>query len=380
MSLLKPMGTGQGYAKVGILGFQGSGKTFTAKEIAIGLRALFGLKGPIAMFDTESGSEYIAEAVLKATGQPLIGVRSQSFADLVTTMREAEEAGVAALIVDSLTHVYRDLTASYLAEVNSFRARKNLRPRTSLEFQDWGPIKERWAREWAVPYLNSKLNIIVCGRAGFEYGEEIDPETDKKQLTKLGVKMKAESEFGFEPSLLIEMEAIQTRPRGKGPQKRAIVNRATVLKDRFDLLNGRQADAPTFEFFKPHFDRLKPGAHAPVEAGTKTTFGIDHGGDGEFYQERRQRAILAEEIQGELVRIGLAGQSADEKAARFALFDAVFGTRSWTKISESTASEELRKGLAEIRRLHPREGEDAGAEAGSETGATESTEKAELAS
>ena len=52
-SRLQSLGKGQGYLKAGFLGFPKSGKTFTSFRLAFGVRKHFGLKGRIAMFDTE---------------------------------------------------------------------------------------------------------------------------------------------------------------------------------------------------------------------------------------------------------------------------------------------------------------------------------------
>src|SRR5262249_49054911 len=149
------------------------------------------------------------------------------------------------LIVDSVTHIWRDLCASYLKRVNLAREKKNLPPRLNLEFQDWNPLKEIWNDRWTAFYLNSRLHIIIAGRAGFEYDFTENEETGKKELVKPGIKMKTGGEFGFDPPLLRERE----RPRVPGAGARRIVHRATVLGDRFGLIDGRQGDNPTFEFF-----------------------------------------------------------------------------------------------------------------------------------
>jgi hypothetical protein len=55
--------TSAGHLKAGFLGFAKSGKTHTAVELALGTRDFLKLTGPIAMFDTERGSEYWAPRV-----------------------------------------------------------------------------------------------------------------------------------------------------------------------------------------------------------------------------------------------------------------------------------------------------------------------------
>lgn len=337
MSLLKPLGSGQGYLKAGIQGFASSGKTFTATSIAIGLRDMMNLKGPIAFFDTEGGAEYIAHRVKAETGLDLVGTRSQAFQDLIDATKEAEREGVSVLIVDSISHVWNELQKSHIARVNENLKRRNRPQRYNLEFQDWGPIKTKWA-EWTSLFLNSRLHIIFCGRAAFTYDHEINEDTGKKDLVKTGTKMRAENEFGYEPSLLIEMEAIKQKSK-----KGAVIHRATVLKDRFDEFNGQQFDNPTFKTFLAHFERLKPGAHAPIDTSIKTEPLIDEEG----HDDRRRREILCEEIQGEIVDM-YPGQTAAEKQAKAHLIFETFNTRSWTAV-EGMSLEQLRTGLSRIR-------------------------------
>jgi hypothetical protein len=343
MGILQKLGNGQGYLKAGLLGFAGAGKTMTATKIAVGTRAFFKEDGPIAMFDTEGGSEYIAEIVRSATGKDMVGVKSRSLDDLLEVGQECVKSGVSVLIVDSMTHVWRDVVDSYLAEVNRQRAGRNQGPRKTLEFQDWGPIKAKFG-QWTDFYLNSKLHIIIAGRAGWDYEEEKN-EQGKKQLVKSGTKMKTESEFGFEPSLLIEMEMIDERSGGK---KSGVVSRmATVIKDRFAVIDGKQFKNPKFEDFLPHIERLKPGAHTDIDMSLKTTHDVDETGDAQYYRERKTREILCEEIQGELTA-AFPGQSADEKKIKVDLIFNAFNTRSWTAV-QSTDSEKLRAGLKAIR-------------------------------
>jgi len=349
MTLLKALGTGQGHLKAGFLGFQKSGKTYTAVGLAIGTRAFFNLKGPIAMFDTEGGSEYVAQRIKRETGSPLVGIRARSFDDMVRFGQECVKEGVAVAIVDSVTHTWRELCEAYLKQVNERRAqiakdRKwTFRPQRSLEFQDWGTVKGIWNDRWTEFYLNAPLHIIICGRAGYEYDFE---ETDegRKELVKTGVKMRVEAEFGFEPSLLVEMERTQV-PNRKGGF--TIHRTATVIGDRFGILDGKSAVDPGFDFFKPHVALLTPGAHAPVDTTVKTDTGADEEGSDAWARERKARTILCEEIQGELMA-AYPGQTAAEKKAKADILHDLFATRSWTAV-EAMESERLRTGLKALR-------------------------------
>jgi hypothetical protein len=342
-SFLKALGRGQGYLKAGFLGFNKSGKSYTSAKLAIGVRNYFKLTGPVAMFDTEGGSEYLAPMVRKETGQDLLGFASHSLADLLGMAREAEAAGVAALLVDSISHPWRELCSSHLEEVNRRRKAKNQQPRHKLEFQDWAIIKDKWA-EWTNFYLNSRLHIIVCGRAGFDYDYETNDETGRKDLVKTGVKMKTEGEFGFEPSLLVEMERVQDLT---GDHTK-VIHRAVIIGDRFGVIDGAFADDPDFSFFEPHIRMLTPGAHATIDTRNKTTTGYSDEGDGDWMREKRAREIYCEEIQG-LMTEKWPSTSAAEKQEKLALLEKVFATRSWTKVSETLDSQTLKAGLETIR-------------------------------
>jgi hypothetical protein len=158
---------------------------------------------------------------------------------------------------------------------------------------------------------------------------------------KTGVKMKTESEFGFEPSLLVEMERVQTGADGKLQSR--ITHRATVIKDRFGALDGKECDNPSFEFFKPFVERLNPGAHVSVDTTRQTDLAVNEAGDAAFHAERKHRAIFCEEIQGALLA-SFPGQSADEKKAKASLIQRLFNTYSWTAV-ESMDSAKLKAGL-----------------------------------
>jgi len=350
MALLKPA-TGGGYLKAGILGFAKSGKTHTAIELAIGTRNFFGLEGSIAMYDTESGSDYWSARVRKATGKDMLVVKSRSLTDLIETVDECMSVGVSVLVVDSVTHVWREVCDAYLSELQKAAKAKGWRQPDKLEFQDWGKIKNKWST-WPDLYLNSPLHIIVCGRAGHEYDYETN-ERGKKELIKTGIKMKVEGEFGFEPSLLVEME----RDWSNSDPPR-MVNRATVIGDRFDLMNGRSCDMPTFEFFKPFVELLAPANHAPVDTTVKTEFGLDETRTDDWKREKDRREIVAEKIMSAFTLAGMDGKSNDDKKARTEAMDRYWQTTSWKELSEKLPSGSMEIGLRRFQADHGLVGDD----------------------
>lgn len=336
MGLLKPATKGS-YLKAGFLGFAGAGKTYTAVLLAIGTRKLFGLPGAIAMFDTERGSDDIEDLVEKETGTKLLVAKRRSLVDLMNVARECESGGVSVLVVDSITHVWREVTESYQKE------KKKRGQRDRLEFQDWGRIKSEW-QQWPDWFLNSAMHVIVCGRAGWDY-ETQENDDGKKEMIKSGVKMKAEGEFGFEPGLVVEMQRdFATDRKGRLSEDRNVINRALVLKDRKRVLDGRACEDPSFEFFRPHVERLLGGEHVAVDTTGRTAFELDSGGRDRWQRERESREILTGEIKGALLCVW-PGDTRDEKREKVSALSEFWGVKSWEAIEKTVHSVELRNGL-----------------------------------
>jgi hypothetical protein len=317
----------QAKLKAGFQGFAGSGKTFTATTLMIGLihymRKLELAEGnkPLYFIDTETGSDWLAP-IIRSNAIELRVLKSRAFKDLIPAVREAEEQG-AGLIVDSITHFWTEF-------VEAYKRRKN---RTRLEFQDWGWLKPEWAKFTDV-YVNSNLHMIICGRAGYEYEYNVDEDTGKKELQKSGVRMKAESEIGFEPSLLIMME------RNVDPRTLQVHRTANVLKDRSTLIDGQAFNNPTFETFLPHIQFLNlGGTQMGVDLSRTSESMVGELGSPErpsWKYEQEQKEILLEKIQALFVKADLSGQSKEGKKEIMRLLERHFHTTSWKEVEGYT--------------------------------------------
>lgn len=355
MGLLRKAENEMAFAKVGIMGFAGAGKTYTASLICIGLHKHIGSTKPVAFLDTETGSDF-AVSLFRKAGVELLVAKTKSFPDLMTFMAEARESSDIA-IIDSVSHIWAELQAGYLAKINEGRKQKNYSTITRLEFQHWGPIKAEWAR-FTSAFLTAPMHTIICGRAGYEYDYQQDDPEAKKELIKVGTKMKAEGEFAYEPSLLIEMEKVQSNPEvGLGSKRkkqaggiRSVLNRAFIIKDRADLLDGQYIENPTFESFKPHFDFLNiGGVHRPTDTGASSSDLFDAQGQDDWTREKKAREKWMEEIQG-LLTSKYPGQSADEKKQKVDLVYQFLGTRSWTAV-EQMKYEAIKEGYEKMRKF-----------------------------
>lgn len=342
------------YFKAGILGFPGSGKTYTASLLAIGIcQNIKNTK--VAFFDTETGSDFLLPK-LQAAGIEVFQVKSRSFSDLLQTIKDCEAEKVGVLIIDSITHVWRDLCDSY---------DKKLKRNGRLQFQDWAIVKGEW-KLYTDAFVNSPIHIIVCGRAGYEYDYDFN-EDGSKDLIKTATRMKVESEFAFEPSLVIEMERtsegkeelkeVMGKKDFKSKAKKQThapkagskwIHRAYVLKDRTDTLNGEVFDYPTFENFVPHFKALNIGGeHLGVDTSRTSEDRFNREGKPQWAVDKNRAQIALEELKAEVDK-NLPGSTAKEKQAKIKLSEYLFKTSSGTAL-EGMSYMILEQGLKRMR-------------------------------
>jgi hypothetical protein len=351
MSIFHKATNAMAFAKVGLLGFAGSGKTRTATEIAIGLHNALGSKKPITWVDTETGSDFVLP-IFQKHGIELLVSKTRAFKDLAEALREAPSISDI-FIIDSVSHFWTDI-------VESYRKKKNV---NRLSFQDWGIIKPMWSNDFSMPFVTSALHIIVCGRAGFEY-DYFEGDEGKMELYKTGTKMKAEGEFGFEPSLLIEMERIKNPEATESYREaktkdakmkaakqimaeREFVRKATVLKDRSDIMDGKTFYNPSYKDFAPHWQSINIGGeHKPLEGGDSTDL-FNKEGQPQWKVNQQMCVIALEEIKAEVDKV-MPSSSADEKKAKIYLSQFVFGTASGAAL-EKLSLDQLRDGLKRLK-------------------------------
>lgn len=336
--------------KAGFFGEQGSGKTTTAFCIAIALSKLYHEGAPIFMHDTEAGSDFLVE-LAQAEGVKLFTRKSRSFRDMTAGLQQAAREGACAYIEDSISSDWTEL-------MESFKRDKKI---AKIEMYHWAQIKPRWQDEWVVPMLNAPVHVLTCGRQGDKW-EDIPQEDGDTKATRVGVKMKAEGEFGYEPFLLLWMQSQQKFAGSKKSCKLqgGFVHRATVLKDKSRRIQGLEFEWPdinnykvgdwkkVYEKIKPHveFFNLK-ASHVAIEDDKDVIF--TDNGNSDYYKRKQQVQIALEEIEGTLVAIW-PGQDAKSKKFKGMAVYTLFGTRSWEKVT-TLPIEELDGGLQRLRTI-----------------------------
>lgn len=318
MALFQPATNTQARLKAGIMGFAGDGKTYTAASLAIGLVQLMRKREipdgdkPVMFLDTETGSDWIKSRFDDANIE-LMTAKTRAFTALLECIREAEENGCV-LIIDSITHFWRDLTESY--------AKKKGRNR--LQFEDWSVLKTEWGK-FTDAFVNANCHAILCGRAGYEY-DFFENDNGKKELEKTGIKMKAEGETGYEPSILILMQ------KHRDIETKKVWREAHIIKDRSTRLDGKTFVNPTFDHFMPHVDFLNlSGKQFGVDTERDSQELFQSDGRPRWKWEAEQKEIALDEIV-ELLGKHHGGSTNDAKKARADLVEKCSGSRSWERV------------------------------------------------
>ncbi len=327
-----PIGNTKPYFKAAFEGFAGSGKTYTAALVAIGLHKKIQSKKPVVIFDTEKAAKFL-KPIFTEAGIEVLVRESKSLADLKETMTRMRQGASDVLLIDSISHVWENFLQSYAEKVR----------RTRLEFQDWGVIKPTWKREFSDLFVQDPYHIIMNGRAGYEYDNEKNADTGKREIFKSGIKMKVEGETAYEPDMLVLMERFE---EVLGDDKK-VWREATVIKDRSTLLDGKTFKNPSFENFAPSVDAmlenpLPRDAFAMPEGDTGLLFRTEE----EKFEWRRERDKALEELDGLLTRIDPAS-TGKGKQLKLDLLDKIFGTTSMTAIGE-LRPEQIMEGYKKI--------------------------------
>lgn len=294
--MFKKLENNRPFLKMALEGFAGDGKTYTAALVAIGLHQKIGSKKPVAIFDTEKAAKALTGLFQENEIEAIVIDDQRSLKALNQAIVECENGAADILIIDSITHVWEEYISAFLAQKN----------RSRLQFEDWGIIKPQWKKEFSNKYVQSNVHIIFTGRAGYEYTDEKNEETGKREIFKSGIKMKAENETAFEPDLLVLME----KEMNLLEREKSIFRIATIIKDRTATIDGKQFKNPSYESFAPAIDRLLDGVAKRSESAAI----VDKFEDSEQKRmnDRKERERLVAEIEG-LFNLMALGTSAKDK-------------------------------------------------------------------
>lgn len=218
--------------RLGLCGPAGSGKTYTALLIAMGLG------GKIALIDTEHGSgelyAHLGEYDVATLAPPFTPDR------YISLMKEAEKGGYSTVILDSISHAWAgeggllDIHDKYSkTSPNSFAAWREVTPKHNA---------------FVEALLQSSCHVIATMRAKTEY---VLKENEKGKMTpqKVGMAPVQREGMDYEFTTVLDL---------------SLDHLATTSKDRTGLFNGTPF-TPTIDTGKALLNWLDAGVDSKPE-------------------------------------------------------------------------------------------------------------------
>lgn len=287
------------FAKIGIYGPQGSGKTRLAAELSIAMIKTFDLKPVVFVQDTERAQSALQD-LYKQNGISCEFNPSRTLADTRLFIEYAiQEKGI--LIQDSVTHVWETLIDDYLrAQEKDYYRRKGKKKKLTLSLQDWGALKREWRENFADLYVTGAFHGIICGRQAFDY-EYTTNEAGKTELRKSGEKMKVGGELMYEPHILIHCDQYQESNLDGGFDH---YHKYFIQKDRTGKNHMKLVDKRYLKFgdIKESIKILVRGKISDLPAPTPTEFNIIN---ENWSEAKKTREFIVNEVRGMFNLFGL---------------------------------------------------------------------------
>jgi hypothetical protein len=215
--------------RLAIFGPSGAGKTFTA------LRLAKGIGGKVALIDTERGS---ASKYSDRFDFDTAILDDKTLMSYIDAIQAAAKAGYDILIIDSLTHGWREL----IDEVEKLA-------RTKFGGNSWAAWSEGTPkqRKFIDALLNYPGHVIATMRSKTEWTVSKD-QNGKSTPVRLGLAPEEGKGIEYEFDLLMEM---------------TVEHYATIIKDRTGRYQDKVLDRPGEEFGAEVAAWLQEGAPLP---------------------------------------------------------------------------------------------------------------------
>jgi hypothetical protein len=124
------------------------------------------------------------------------------------------------------------------------------------------------------------------------------------------------------------------------------VRKAYILKERFNVIDGKEFVNPTFKHFLPHIELLNLGGTQLGVDTSRTSDGIipDQNSNRDWKHIESQREIYLEKIQALMTEHGISARSQEGKEKVITLLKKHFHTSAWREV-ETYKLDQLKAGF-----------------------------------
>lgn len=185
--------------RIALIGPSGSGKTMTALRIATVLAD----GGTVGVIDTETGSASLYAGETTSDGTVLdfavLELDQHSPKDYVKAIKAAADAGVDALVIDSLSHAWAGKGGAL--EMVDNAARRN----RGNSFGAWRDVTPQH-NAMVEAILQAPMHIVCTMRAKTAFVQEKDPKTGRTTVRKVGMQPVQRDGMEYEFTLTADID------------------------------------------------------------------------------------------------------------------------------------------------------------------------------
>lgn len=237
------------YLKLSTDGTNGSGKTCTMAQLAVGISKEYCNSAPVHVFDSSDRWPSWKVHIFDREKVPLVMTAGDSIAALQTSLDRfrAEKGSV---------YVADDLTVPWTTGLAAFAYANG-----NLPFDRRAQLMNQW-NNFVKPFQLGDFHAIACGRLGYHWENIEDAETGEMKLIQGDSKFNAGGgqNFGYDCNLECEMRRRKRRIMGLLRGKTAMEYVCDVVKDADSVISNEQ-----FVFEGKNFAKeYKPGQYRTV--------------------------------------------------------------------------------------------------------------------
>lgn len=238
--------TNSSFLKTSVDGTNGSGKTCTIAQLALGLSKEYRGGCPVHVFDSSDRWSAWKVKMFDVEKIPLVITYGRSIAVL-------QDAILRAADLEKVIFVGDDLTVPWLEGVEAFSYENGAMP-----FERRQQLMNEW-NEFVEPFQCGDFDALACGRLGFRW-EKVEDENGEEQIKQGDSKFNAggSQNFAYDAVLELEMRRRVRRLLGLIRGRTIVEYVCDVIKDANDVLNLKQF------VFSPFPDGYQKGDYKKV--------------------------------------------------------------------------------------------------------------------
>lgn len=349
----EPVYTSRSYLRASTDGLNGSGKTCTMAQLAVGLAKEYGDGRPVHVFDSSDRWPAWKIHIFDVEKIPLVITASRSIAGLQESITRAVDAKCAVFVGD-------DLTVPWMEGVKTFAYENG-----NLPFDRRQQLVNEWDR-FVAPFQLGEFDSIACGRLGYVW-ENIEDEDGNEKLHQGDSKFNAGGgqNFGYDCILELEMRRRKRRIMGLLRGKTMMEYVCDVIKDANSIINNQQFVFGDFErgyqkgdykkvldAIRPHIEFRRRLPSIPKDHSSSQKLIV--GGKTAWAKDQSNRGALLQELDANLEICFGSKQSTQGKMFRNLTLEYLNGFISWSRMEEESVTHDIERNVMVIRALRQR--------------------------